>query len=409
MTNTKSTKRALISSALALLLCIAMLVGTTYAWFTDSVSSMNNIIKSGNLDVELEYSLDGENWAPVTEDVSIFGEDDLWEPGHTVVAALRVKNVGTLALEYALSTSVYLEKEGTNVYGETFKLSDYLEVYSSPALGEPAEGDEWIMEYMTNLMFTNREAVLGNGAAMYKGDFNAELAASDLLMPGDLNTAFLAITMPTTVGNEANYKTGTAAPYIRFGINLYATQTPYEEDSFGKDYDEDATIDAVEYPVAIVSDNGPVEDLYVESLFGGGLFAENRDMDATYTFTAPEGETAYDEWIADYEVSVVTPDGSNLPEGAIVMAGQYDFIDEDWQAFYTPEVESGETYRLLGSFNYYLTYAQVKDIVGEFNCGVENISAPEGTVMTVALKLYKQNDANEVVAEHIVGVFSYTF
>ena len=61
MTNVKSTKRALVSSILALFLCFAMLLGTTYAWFTDSVSSDNNIIKTGTLDVIMEYADGGKS------------------------------------------------------------------------------------------------------------------------------------------------------------------------------------------------------------------------------------------------------------------------------------------------------------------------------------------------------------
>ena len=409
---TKSTKRALLMSLLALLACCSMLIGSTFAWFTDSVSSMNNIIKSGNLDVVLEYSLDGETWAEVKDDTSIFGEDDLWEPGHTVAVALRIKNAGTLALEYALSTTVYLEQEGINVYGETFKLSDYLEVYSCASMAY--DESDWISMTMKDLVMGDRDSALGNGTIMTKAAFNQDLATDNNLTPGEAHVTYLAITMPTTVGNEANYKTGTVAPYVRFGIDLYATQTPYEEDSFGIDYDEDADIDTQKYPYAIVTADGPVEDLYVESLFGGGLFDENnnehlRDMDATYTFIAPQVETEYDDWVADYEVTVYTPNGANLAEGAIVMAGQYDFIDTDWQAFYTPEVESGVAYRLLGTFGLNFTFDDIKDIVGTFKCGVENINAPEGTVMSVALKLYKQDASNNVLAEKTVGVFTYTF
>ncbi len=84
--NGKSTKRALISSAIALVVCISMLVGTTFAWFTDNVSSANNIIKSGNLDVELEYSvLENGNWTtyqPVTSTTKIFNYEN-WEPEYT--------------------------------------------------------------------------------------------------------------------------------------------------------------------------------------------------------------------------------------------------------------------------------------------------------------------------------------
>lgn len=100
MTNTKNTKRALLSSVLALFLCFAMLLGTTYAWFTDSVTSAGNIIQSGTLDIEMY-------WAKGTEDPSsadwkdasqgaIFNSE-LWEPGYVEARHIKIANVGTLA------------------------------------------------------------------------------------------------------------------------------------------------------------------------------------------------------------------------------------------------------------------------------------------------------------------------
>ena len=56
MTNSKHTKRALLASVLSVVVCAAMLAGSTFAWFTDSVTSAGNIIKSGNLDVALEWA-----------------------------------------------------------------------------------------------------------------------------------------------------------------------------------------------------------------------------------------------------------------------------------------------------------------------------------------------------------------
>ena len=99
MTNTRSTKRALIASVISVLLCVSMLLGTTYAWFTDSVTSSNNIIVSGNLDVELYWSTDASNWTSVNSATNVF-TDALWEPGHTEVVYLKVVNAGTLALKY---------------------------------------------------------------------------------------------------------------------------------------------------------------------------------------------------------------------------------------------------------------------------------------------------------------------
>ena len=56
MTSSKSTKRALLTSALALLMCVAMLVGATFAWFTDTASTGVNKIQAGNLDIKVEYA-----------------------------------------------------------------------------------------------------------------------------------------------------------------------------------------------------------------------------------------------------------------------------------------------------------------------------------------------------------------
>ena len=52
--NKKSTKRALLTSIVSLVLCCTMLIGTTFAWFTDTVTSAGNKIQAGNLDVALE-------------------------------------------------------------------------------------------------------------------------------------------------------------------------------------------------------------------------------------------------------------------------------------------------------------------------------------------------------------------
>ncbi len=54
MTNRKSTKRALLGSVMAMVLCLAMLVGATFAWFTDTASTGVNKIQSGKLDVALK-------------------------------------------------------------------------------------------------------------------------------------------------------------------------------------------------------------------------------------------------------------------------------------------------------------------------------------------------------------------
>lgn len=110
MTSSKSTKRALISSTLAVLLCVAMLIGTTFAWFTDTASTAVNKIQSGKLDVALEMSTDGVNWKSAEGQTLTFKTKDnraadkiLWEPGCTYeLPQLRVVNNGNLALKYKI-------------------------------------------------------------------------------------------------------------------------------------------------------------------------------------------------------------------------------------------------------------------------------------------------------------------
>ena len=111
MKTMKSTKRALLASVVALFLCFSMLLGTTYAWFTDSASSASNVITAGNLDVVLEYKTAWDDeWAPVEADTLLFNDEALYEPGYTEIVFLRVSNAGSLALKAQLDQK---DGEGT--------------------------------------------------------------------------------------------------------------------------------------------------------------------------------------------------------------------------------------------------------------------------------------------------------
>ena len=110
MTNRKSTKRALLGSIMAMVLCLAMLVGATFAWFTDTASTGVNKIQAGKLDVALEMK-EGDSWVSAEGKTlnwvkAAAGEQVLWEPGCTyTLPELRVVNNGNLALKYKLVIS----------------------------------------------------------------------------------------------------------------------------------------------------------------------------------------------------------------------------------------------------------------------------------------------------------------
>ena len=107
MNNRKTTKKALLMSALSLLLCFSMLIGTTFAWFTDEVKSGMNTIYAGNLDVELYHSnryVSNEKVDGLTDLFTVAeGEIFLWEPGAVLWENFTVANEGTLALKYQLA------------------------------------------------------------------------------------------------------------------------------------------------------------------------------------------------------------------------------------------------------------------------------------------------------------------
>ena len=115
MTSIKSTKRALITSALAILMCAAMLIGTTFAWFTDTASTGVNKIQAGNLDIELQMKDNDGKWVTAEGKTLSFlvngkipAEETqiLWEPGCTyTLPELRVVNNGNLALKYKVVVS----------------------------------------------------------------------------------------------------------------------------------------------------------------------------------------------------------------------------------------------------------------------------------------------------------------
>ena len=129
MNESTKTKKALRGSLFALFLCIVLLIGTTFAWFTDTASTGVNKIQAGKLDVELEYSTDMADWQTVTSQTKLFEDNILWEPGKTEVVYLRVKNNGNLALKYQMAVNPNLScTKGTNVNGESIKFGIILKL-----------------------------------------------------------------------------------------------------------------------------------------------------------------------------------------------------------------------------------------------------------------------------------------
>ena len=243
MNNKRATKRALLTSVMALVMCVVMLVGTTFAWFTDTASTGVNKIQAGNLDIEVEYTLDGETWKDLDKATDIF-QKGLWEPGHSEVVGLKIHNAGNLALKYSISMNIANETKGINKAGDEFALSDYLKVKTSTSGGTIGAG-------LVAAAFGNRNM----SKTWQEVDFKAVNAiAVDVPQPVVSATYpdqyyVIKVYMPEEVGNEANAISVDKTPSIEFGINVVATQDTVERDSFGSDYDKDAEYPEVQ-PVA---------------------------------------------------------------------------------------------------------------------------------------------------------------
>ena len=246
MSTKKATKRALLTSILTICLCIVMLIGSTFAWFTDTASTNVNKIESGTLKVALEMQNSDGNWTdakgktlswvqdsadadgnPTTSLVD--GKDILWEPGCTYqLQPIRVRNDGNLALKYKI--------EITGI-----------------------DGDAKLNKAIT---WTISDDALGSDHSL-----GVDGTSEALTIKGH---------MDENAGNEYQNLTING-----IAITVYATQLNSESDSYGPDYDINAT-----YPIEIIPDVTNV------TLVKTGDNYTYTDDKVTVSVPAAEGSTA---------------------------------------------------------------------------------------------------------------------
>ena len=297
--NQKATKRALLTSVMALVMCVVMLVGTTFAWFTDTASTGVNKIQAGNLDVKLMYSTDMQTWKEATDQTKLFDDNALWEPGHTQVVYLKVVNAGNLALKYEAGFSKnYTSNRGKNVNGDWYRVDNYLKIGTAE----------------TTTKFENREAVWAAIAATEK------TLAKDVMLTNDWVTLkareeskpfAVAIYMPTSVGNEANASRLRPSSVSGLGIEVRATQATVESDSFDNNYDANAAtvLKRVEYTDGVHTVTGNIQANGTAGAIHGTGTAKIT-VDAT---------TVYGTYVSDYAMAVCASSRSEI----IIKGGEF--------------------------------------------------------------------------------------
>ena len=236
MTNRTTTKKALVNSVLSFVICLTMLIGTTFAWFTDTVTSANNKIQSGTLKIDLLVKDDAGLYQSIKDSKEPIFNSSLWEPGYTEYVNVKVANIGSLALKYTLKV---VPKTSVSI------LADAIDVYFINDEVTPTR------ESLASLtpVGTLREVVESTVSDAY---VYGELLANDEAY------ATIALKMRETAGNEYQDLT-----FGEFDINLIATQLTSESDSFDNQYDKDAvyydtlvtTADELYAAVAAASEN----------------------------------------------------------------------------------------------------------------------------------------------------------
>ena len=226
MNNKKATKRALLTSVMALVMCVVMLVGTTFAWFTDTASTGVNKIQAGNLDIELQMKGNDGKWVNAEGKTLNFlqkqgekqvpSEDILWEPGCTYeLPQLRIVNKGNLALKYKISISGAKDATPENDKND-LKLLD-------------------VIDWTYNVSGDGGATVAELGTERHLAAKTGEADVFDTLT--------IKGQMQTSAGNDYQ---GMAIEGI--AITVVATQDTVENDSFDNTYDQNA-----EYPISVTT------------------------------------------------------------------------------------------------------------------------------------------------------------
>ena len=338
MTKSKATKKALLSSVVALLLCFTMLMGATFAWFTDNVSSTGNRIQAGDLEVDLVMDkLDGAGYMSIADGTGdIFSEATgngiNWEPGKTEIVYLGVRNNGSLALKY----NILLDIVDNGLIGSL----EFAIVDGATSADVFANWDE--VKAASNGQ--TGDIVAGQIVAAQGGVLD-EIALSNEEFETDYFA--LAVHMKEDAGNEFENKS------ITIDVKVVATQKDAEVDSFGSTYDENSKFPPRE--VSIPNDATAEE---VEAVFENAMDGDIITMPASFN---TQSEPLTEAIAVDKEITVV-PNGMYLVSEApstftVAEGGKLTIAEGSFTIMNTATegaavtVDGGEFVMAGGSFN----------------------------------------------------------
>ena len=325
--NSKTTKRALLTSALAIVMCVAMLIGTTFAWFTDTASTAVNKIQAGNLNIELQMKDNDGNWVNAEGKTLSFlvegkipaeGTQILWEPGCTyTLPELRIVNNGNLALKYKVVVSGIQGRAKLNkVIDWTMKL----------------DNADFIMGSEHSLAAKNNDTV-------------------------DFDIFTISGTMDKNAGNEYQNES-----IDGISINVYATQDTVENDSFGNQYDKDA-------------DGTPQFDTWYDNVATtvtvaatGDTVVKDRETAPTIQATVPAGSTTANK-LTLIKGKDETPSNITVVTGTKALTAEVKLIDQDGNKvnaasgkFFTVSMDIGKNLNVVDLYHNEMALTKVADV-----------------------------------------------
>ena len=310
-----NTRKSLLFSALSLLLCCALLVGTTFAWFTDSVTNTGNKIQAGDLKISaVMYDLQKTAFGDTEDD--LIPEWSSWDCGFLLLGA------DTLDLGKGDYFALGFAKEGTDFEGSNAFISDTLFEPGKTYVRQLRIKNDGSLAAKVKLQFDITDNSLSDAlwfAVLDIKEANGRQRVSTInetldsielsLTPNNFEDLVFVFGMDEEAGNEYMNKSFAAS------LSIYATQYTYEEDGFGSDqYDKDAvymqknvSYDETKTP----EQNGAaLQAAILSAKDGETIYVEKGEYDMPRGDTVLEGQSGWYFPITADNVSIIGEEGA---------------------------------------------------------------------------------------------------
>ncbi len=377
----KTTKKALISAIVAVIICCTMFVGSTFAWFTDQAESNLNKVVAGDLEIELrnwtgtgesDYESINEESDPLFE--SGTGTGVYWEPGKTEVRYLSIANVGTLDAKYSVAVEAYDISVHEDDNGNKHYFNEIM-----------------YYDIIPNAKYGSEIGWANDGTNLVEGFNTIHEATSVKLEVGAEH--FFAVAIHMDENASSLYENGE----ITFDIKVIAGQLASKLQN-----------DIPQAKVTMIKEHEKITPERIDM-----------DLQVAYAFNTTETpEQALESPYANYTADFVIKADREVQPYAVALAGYYEaycdeYNDGKWLVLggdltVPANTEIRLIKEMLGTG---VPYWMLCEHIPEFLCGATALDdSALGTTLTVELRLYEADEEyNETENYFTIGKYEYTF